>query len=136
MKRKVLVIDDDSELTGLVVTVLKWAGYDARAASGAAEGLSRVHEDRPDLVLLDYHLGNEDAGQLYRRLREDPSTRSTRVVACSAEIDPFAESRRERRRIRALAKPFTANELLAAVHDALGEAGEAKRLGSMPRPAC
>jgi len=56
--REVLVIDDDTLTRWSLTQVLARAGYRVRAAASGAEGLAHAAESRPDLVLLDLHLGD------------------------------------------------------------------------------
>ncbi len=55
--RKVLVVEDDSELGRLYQSRLEAEGYTVRRATNCIEALTRVQEERPDLVIIDPHLG-------------------------------------------------------------------------------
>jgi CheY-like chemotaxis protein len=50
---KILIIDDDPDFIEAVSPVLKSALYDVVSASNPAEGRKRIHEEKPDLILLD-----------------------------------------------------------------------------------
>jgi len=59
---RILVVDDDPEMTDMLVTVLSDAGYKTRAAGGGAEALEAVRRDPPDVVITD--LSMPDVGGL------------------------------------------------------------------------
>lgn len=67
----VLVVDDDSGLRTLSRVVLQLEGFDVREAASLQEAEAALAERRPDVVLLDVHLGMEKSESLFARLRAD-----------------------------------------------------------------
>jgi DNA-binding response OmpR family regulator len=67
----VLVVDDDSGLRTLSRIVLQLEGFDVREAATLAQAEAAIAERRPDVVLLDVHLGHEDSEQLFAKLRAE-----------------------------------------------------------------
>jgi DNA-binding response OmpR family regulator len=65
----VLVVDDDPSLRLLCRVNLELEGFTVREAATVAEAESAVADARPDVVLLDVHLGNEQSVPLLKRLR-------------------------------------------------------------------
>lgn len=53
MSKKILIVDDDPDFVQASRMVLEHAGYEVISAANGDEGLERVSEDRPDLVILD-----------------------------------------------------------------------------------
>jgi DNA-binding response OmpR family regulator len=53
MKRKILIVDDDTKLSAALAIRLRNAGYEVLAAADAPEGLSIALKNRPDLMILD-----------------------------------------------------------------------------------
>lgn len=66
---RILVVDDDPEMTDMLVTVLSDAGYGTAAAPGAAEALQAVRRDPPDLVITDLSMPDMDGLDLVEALR-------------------------------------------------------------------
>ncbi|MBI5388685.1 MAG: response regulator [Verrucomicrobia bacterium] len=60
MKQHILVVDDDGQIRELLTRFFEAYGYGVATASSAAETLQRVGETKPDLVVLDIGLGEED----------------------------------------------------------------------------
>jgi len=111
---RVLVVDDDTDTRELLVTMLQGAGAEVRAVASAAEALAALTAKRPDAVVSDIGMPNEDGYSFVRRLRhlapEDGG--GTPAIALTA----FAADRDRRLAMDAgfnafLAKPVTAGEL-------------------------
>ncbi len=61
-KVKVLLVDDDPDFIEAHTIVLEASGFEVISASSGAEGLARVRDDRPDIVILDVMMENTDEG--------------------------------------------------------------------------
>ncbi|MBN2078710.1 MAG: response regulator [Spirochaetes bacterium] len=61
-KKKILVIDDDPDITDSIVAILTAEGFEAYSASDGHEGLDAVERVKPDLVLCDMMMEQIDAG--------------------------------------------------------------------------
>ncbi len=116
MAPKVVVIEDDQDLAGLLRYAFEQEGF---RFAGTGDGLTATEfcrQEQPDAIVLDVMLPGLDGFSVCRRLREDPCLRQTPVVfltARSAETD----------RLRGLeiggddyvVKPFSVRELVARV---------------------
>jgi len=73
---KILIIDDDPDIVTSVTLSLESAGHQVLAASGGEEGLQKIKQDRPDLIILDVMMETKTEGfQLALKLRNpDPSS--------------------------------------------------------------
>jgi DNA-binding NtrC family response regulator len=78
-----LVVDDDAALRLLCRVNLELDGFAVREAANVADAASAVREERPDVVLLDVHLGGEDAFGLLDSLRAD----GIAVVLVTGSVD-------------------------------------------------
>ena len=52
----ILVIDDDLDILETITDLLAMDGHRALATSGGADGLTQARSERPDLILVDYHM--------------------------------------------------------------------------------
>ena len=68
--KKVLIIDDESQMRHLIGTVLQRAGATTVAAANGADGLRSLYETRPDLVVLDVLMPEMDGWEVLRRIRQ------------------------------------------------------------------
>jgi two-component system, cell cycle response regulator DivK len=132
----VLVVDDAPVNLKLVRVLLARQGFDVRTADNAEEALEIVREFRPRLVLADIQLPGMNGLDLTRRLKSDPATRDTIVVALTA----FAMQGDEQRAIDAgcdgyITKPIdtrTFSVLIRRFLHSTGESGGARDHADSP----
>jgi DNA-binding response OmpR family regulator len=110
---RILVIDDEADIRGLVRTVLERAGYEVSEAPDGRAGLRALHAAPPDLVILDVTMPELDGWATLERIRDLSDVPVLMLTARSAELE----------RVRGLqagaddyvAKPFGRQELAARV---------------------
>jgi DNA-binding response OmpR family regulator len=100
MPARVLLIEDDEGIARLLVTLLSRAGFEVLRADDGRGGLRKVHEAKPDVVLLDVGLPELDGWEVLERLRD---ISEVPVLMLTARTDSY------------LTKPFDNGELLARV---------------------
>jgi len=112
----VLVIDDDEQIRRLIVSLIGPMGHVLKEAASAEEGLEKLREEPPDLVLLDMQLPGRSGHDVLKEIRADPRSRLIPVVM----ITGAATHERKLKAIEAgvtdfLGKPFSPEELVARV---------------------
>jgi len=80
----ILIVEDNEKSMKLVRDLLQFKGYRTLEAGTGAEAVSLATTHRPDLILLDIRLPDGDGVVVLDRLRADPRTATTRVVALTA----------------------------------------------------
>ncbi|OQX00546.1 response regulator [Candidatus Parcubacteria bacterium A4] len=83
MKDKILIIEDDEFLRELVFRKLESEGFEAIIACDGEEGLQKIKEEKPQLVLLDLILPNVDGFEVLERVKKDDSLASIPVIILS-----------------------------------------------------
>jgi CheY-like chemotaxis protein len=83
MGKKVLVVDDDPDVRLFSVTVLEENGYTPLEAANGEEGLAKIKEEKPDLVILDILMPRQSGIRLYRELKTDKSLKNVKVLILS-----------------------------------------------------
>jgi signal transduction histidine kinase len=119
---RVLVADDNRDLRNFLASLLR-PHYDVEVVADGRQALAAIRAKKPHLVLSDVTMPNLDGLGLVRALREDPQTRTLPVILLSARAGQ--EASLEGLSAGAddyLAKPFTAQELLARVRTHLNMA--------------
>src|SRR5499426_3996680 len=117
---RILVVDDEPQLTRVLRTGLKSRGYDVRAAADGLAGFETFSDWHPDLVITDLAMPNVDGLELCRRLR---AVSQVPIIVLSAKGE-------EKTKVEALdlgaddfvTKPFGIDELLARVRASLRRA--------------
>jgi len=81
--KKILIIEDDKFLRELIVKKLVKEGYEISEAVDGEEGIKKVKEEKPDLVLLDLILPGIDGFEVLSRTKEDPALSQIPVIILS-----------------------------------------------------
>jgi len=113
---KVLVADDDEALVSTLTWILREHGLQVVAVPSGIGLLEKMHEERPDLVLLDIMMPKVDGLQLLERIRADQAWKDLPVLMVSSM--PPEDGTVRSLEIGAsdfIAKPFRMKELLARV---------------------
>lgn len=113
MSKKILVVDDDKDILGLIDYILKEEGY-AVTASTTGTILSKLGKIKPDLILLDCWLPEGFGDDLCRDLKSNPLYKQIPVIMISAinELDFIAKKCKADAYIE---KPFDVEHLIAMV---------------------
>jgi two-component system phosphate regulon response regulator PhoB len=112
MTHRILVVDDEPDITALVAYHLAKAGFRVSTAANGAEALKSAREERPDIVILDLMLPGVSGYDVLSELRKKEETKDVGVILLTAR-------REEVDRIRGLSlgaddyltKPFSPQEL-------------------------
>jgi CheY-like chemotaxis protein len=91
--KSVLIVDDDVDQHVLAEMYLGHAGYDVLHASDGREGFEVARDRRPSLILMDMRMPAVDGQEAFRLLRGDERTRDIPVVAVTADVASWPESR-------------------------------------------
>jgi CheY-like chemotaxis protein len=83
-----LVIDDNAGMADLFRLYLKGGTWQVLGASGGREAREILHENRPDLILLDILMPQEDGWELLRALKTDEASKNIPVMICSVLKQP------------------------------------------------
>ena len=123
MTFKVLVVEDDAELRGLLRASLAAEGFEVTTAVSVSEALALVRHDPPDLIVLDLGLPDGDGAEVVREVRMKSAVpilvasarheQAGKIALLDAGADDY------------LVKPFGVGELLARIRVALRHRGSA-----------
>jgi len=119
---KVMIVDDDRTMVSLLRILLEMDGFDVVHVANHDEILERMDVEKPDLVLMDVFLANQDGMDLLAQIRQKQNLMDIRVVmtsgmdladqAINAGADAF------------LLKPYTPEQLIETINQNLRNAGE------------
>jgi len=129
---RVLIVDDEPDARELLVELLTPCQASVVVASNASEALQAVLETRPDAVISDIGMPDEDGYALLRSIRSLPPERGGNVPAMA--LTAFGRSEDKERAYRAgfdlhLTKPISPKELCAALANLLFEAPTERMAG-------
>ncbi len=116
MKSKILVIEDDQDMSANIASILKIANYEVYTANSGSQGIELVHQNQPDLILCDIMMPDLDGYGVLHILNKDPSTANIPFI--------FLTAKSERKDFRAgmnlgaddyITKPFDGLELFNVI---------------------
>lgn len=122
-ERTILVADDESHILHVVSLKLKNAGYRVLTARDGQEALELAQQEKPDLLITDYHMPQLNGIELCRKLKLDPTTSHIPAIMLTArgyELEPADTE--QSGILRMLSKPFSPRHLLTTVEEVLAGA--------------
>ena len=83
--KQILCIEDEPEMIDLIRLILGRRGFEVVGAAGGKEGLEKVRQQLPDLVLLDLMMPDMDGWEVYQQMKAGESTRDIPVIVITAK---------------------------------------------------
>ena len=116
MAKKLLIIDDEENLTKSLSVSFKVRGYEVAAATNSTDGLRLVKEFSPDLLLLDLHLSEGKTGlDVLREAKAMKPDLKVIVLTGFGDEEGVEDECFRLGAVKFLPKAFTINELLREV---------------------
>lgn len=119
MLKKILVVDDESDILKMVKTRLEANGFEVDTSNSGKQGLQKARDFQPDLIIMDILMPDVGGGRAVELLKADNKTKYIPVVFLSAIVT----SQDEERGINiadvyypVIAKPFTPEKLLSKIN--------------------
>ena len=120
MEKTILVADDESHILHVVSLKLRNAGFKVVTAQDGAEALELAQQQKPHLLITDYHMPQLSGLELCQRLKQDPLTAHIPAIMLTARGYHLEPADTEQSGIlRMLSKPFSPRHLLATVNEVL-----------------
>ena len=120
---RVLVVEDDPSVRGLLQTLLSAEGYEVATASDGLAGLVKATSSPPALVLLDLMMPDLGGVRVLEEMRDDPDLAEIPVIVVTGKVDAVPGMRVLLGDDNVFLKPFAVSELLARVGDVTGGPG-------------
>ncbi len=119
-RKRILIVDDDRQVSLALSIRLKAADYDVDVAGDGESGLQKLAARAPDVVLLDMRMPGIDGLEVMRQMKRDPRLADIPVIFVSAN----AQENAKRAALNAggklfLEKPFESRALLDAIRGVL-----------------
>jgi CheY-like chemotaxis protein len=117
---RVLVVEDDPSVRGLLQTLLSTEGYDVSTASDGLAGLGEASSRAPALILLDLRMPDLGGARVLERLREDPELARTPVLVVTGSVEEVPAIQEQIGVDSVFVKPFDVADLLQRVGELTG----------------
>jgi two-component system cell cycle response regulator DivK len=121
MSKRILVVDDQEDLRGVLRDLLTGSGYTVIEAADGAAGVAKAKSNRPDLILMDIQMPVIDGYEATRRIKVDPDLKPIPIVAVSSfAMKGDEEKARAAGCDRYVTKPYSPMQLLRLIRGLLG----------------
>jgi two-component system, OmpR family, response regulator MprA len=92
--KKVLVVEDEKDLRDAIQTALSYEGFEVETAEDGVEGFNKVHEFKPDLVLLDIIMPKQNGIDTLKVLRKETWGKDVPVIIMTVldDMDKISEA--------------------------------------------
>jgi two-component system cell cycle response regulator DivK len=122
MTKRILIVEDQEDLRGILRDLLTGSGYAVVEAVDGQDGILKTKSERPDLVLMDIQMPVLDGYEATRQIKADSSLAKTPIIAVSS----FAMKGDEEKARAAgcdhyVTKPYSPLQLLRTIRGVLGE---------------
>jgi DNA-binding response OmpR family regulator len=122
MGRRVLVIEDETNISEAIRFILTRDGWEVTTHADGLSAVDEVARIGPDLVILDVMLPGRSGFEILRLLRADDATIRLPVLMLTAKGQPADRALAERfQATRFMTKPFANAEVISAVREMAGE---------------
>jgi len=117
----ILCIEDEPEMIDLMRLILGRRGFEVKGATGGVEGLNKIRQDPPDLVLLDLMMPDMDGWEVYQQMKADEKTRNIPVIVVTAKAQSIDKvlGLHIAKVDDYISKPFSPQELMSSVEKVL-----------------
>jgi len=122
MTKRILVVEDQEDLRGILRDLLTGSGYAVAEAADGQAGVEITRSERPDLVLMDIQLPVMDGYEATRQIKTDPDLKATPVIAVSSyAMKGDEEKARAAGCDHYVTKPYSPVQLLRIIRGFLGD---------------
>jgi two-component system alkaline phosphatase synthesis response regulator PhoP len=122
---KVLVVDDEPEITEIIEAFLDNAGYVVKVENQPIRAVLQAREFKPDLILLDIMMPGADGYQICNQIKEDPAMAETPVIFLTGKDSKDDQGRSfQSGGDMYIKKPFSCERLLEIVNIVLVSVGK------------
>jgi DNA-binding response OmpR family regulator len=129
MRKKVLIVDDNRELLGLLRLSFRAAGFSITTATNGIEALKKARSVAPDLILLDLVLPEMDGFAVCETLRRAPATSSIPIFILTGLTSEFTRlAGLESGANEYFPKPVSPNQLVSRIKETFGKLSPEPRI--------
>jgi two-component system cell cycle response regulator DivK len=122
MTKRILVVEDQADLRGILRDLLTGSGYEVVEAADGGEGVSKAKSERPDLILMDIQLPVLDGYETTQQIKADPDLRAIPIIAVSSYAMKGDEAKaRAAGCEHYVTKPYSPMQLLRLIRGFLGD---------------
>jgi CheY-like chemotaxis protein len=119
-KRRILIVDDEVDLSLVVKTGLEALGYEVRSENEPSRTLQVARSFKPDLIVLDVCMPGKDGGDVAQELSDQKDVADIPIVFLTSLLSKNDAARSKEQGETILAKPISIAELAQCIEECLG----------------
>lgn len=119
MRPRVLLVDDDPDITRAVSRLLEAEGFEAREVNDAPSALPVARAFLPHAIILDYRMPYMTGADVAWQFAGDPMLKSVPILICSGSPDEISRAQLPPEEIPILPKPFSSKVVLPWLRERL-----------------
>jgi two-component system response regulator VicR len=122
-KKRILYIEDETEMIELTRIVLEREGFEMIGAVGGAEGIEAIRREKPDLILLDLMMPDVDGWEVYRQMKADKDLADIPVIIITARTQSIDKvlGLKVAKVADYITKPFGPSDLIESIQRVLAK---------------
>ena len=121
MGKKILIVDDSSSMRQMVKFTLTEEGYDVEEAVDGKDGVDKVSDVNPELIITDINMPNMNGIELIEAVRKTDAYKFTPIIVLTTESEQSKQDAGKKAGASAwLIKPFTPEQLIETVKKVAG----------------
>ena len=122
MSKRILVVEDQEDLRGVLRTLLTGSGYEMLEAADGQAGVEKATAERPDLILMDIQMPLLDGYEATRQIKADAELAATPIIAISSfAMKGDEEKARSAGCDHYVTKPYSPMQLLRVIRGFLDD---------------
>jgi len=123
-KKRILCIDDESEIIELTRLLLTFKGFEVSGVLGGTHAIQTIRQQKPNLVLLDVMMPGISGWDIYRQMKADPDLADIPVIMVTARAQSIdkAMGLHAAKVADYITKPFGPDELISSIERVLNSA--------------
>ncbi|MDX2212794.1 MAG: response regulator [Oculatellaceae cyanobacterium bins.114] len=118
---KILVIDDSRVIRNMVRDMLPKGNFEVLEAKDGVEGLNTIHQERPNLIMLDFLLPRMSGWEVFQQIQAQPDLRAPLVLMSGRKEEVTEKIPEPFEYFEFIEKPFEQRELVDAIKSAMAK---------------
>jgi DNA-binding response OmpR family regulator len=122
VKKKIMIVDDEENLSELIKAIFKKEGFDVFAARSGQECLDKLKDITPDVILMDIMMPGMTGTETVEKIKSNPKTKNLKIIFLTvARVSEVGKNGlKDLGAMDYITKPFDNNDLVRRVKRVLG----------------
>ncbi len=83
MKKKIMIVDDETDIQAYLMAALEDSGYSTCTVNDINDILGSIYQEKPDLILLDIMMPDRSGISIYREIQQTPEFKTIPIILMS-----------------------------------------------------